>query len=216
MKRFAGGESSSSGPSCSLESRSPPVFNSSHWEASMGNARTSDADATLVRSLDLRDADRVDAGRDSLSVVVKDCIDIAGYVTGCGSAAFATAAPATSHADVVNAVLASGCRIVGKANMHELAYGMTGGECGERHPCEPDLAGFDSSGSSSGSAAAVAAGLCDFAIGTDTGGSVRQPAICCGVYGSSRPMIGSAGQGAAPRKARSIVSAFLREPPPPC
>jgi len=149
----------------------------------MGNARTSDADATLVRSLDLRDADRVEAGQESLSVVVKDCIDIAGYVTGCGSAAFATAAPAASHADVVNAVLASGCRIVGKANMHELAYGMTGVNAVNGTPVNPIWPDLIPGGSSSGSAVAVAAGLCDFAIGTDTGGSVRQPAICCGVYG---------------------------------
>lgn len=118
-----------------------------------------------------------------LRVVVKDCIDVAGTVTTCGSAAFAGAPPATAHAAVVNALLAAGCRITGKAQMHELAYGMTGINAAFGTPVNPHWPDRIPGGSSSGSAVAVAAGQCDFAVGTDTGGSVRQPAICCGVYG---------------------------------
>ncbi len=87
------------------------------------------------------------------------------------------------HADVVANLLSAGCRIVGKTKMHELAYGMTGINAFEGTPINPRYPDRIPGGSSSGSAAAVAAGLVDFAIGTDTGGSIRQPAICCGVIG---------------------------------
>lgn len=117
------------------------------------------------------------------TVVVKDCIDIAGTVTRCGSAARQSAAPAGAHADVVKAVLAADCRIVGKGAMHEFAFGMTGINDTFGTPINPQWPDRIPGGSSSGSAVAVAAGLCDFAMGTDTGGSVRQPAICCGIYG---------------------------------
>ncbi len=117
------------------------------------------------------------------SVAVKDCLDIAGYVTGCGSAAFADAAPAAEHADVVKAILVSGCRITGKTGMHELAFGMTGVNPHYGTPVNVQWPDRIPGGSSSGSAVAAAAGLCDFAIGTDTGGSIRLPAVCCGVYG---------------------------------
>lgn len=137
--------------------------------------QTTDQTRAFVRRLDL--------GRDGLTVAVKDCIDIAGSVTGCGSAAFADAEPARHHAAVVQAVLDAGCRIVGKTQMHELAYGMTGVNAACGTPVNPRWPDRIPGGSSSGSAVAVAAGLCDFAIGTDTGGSVRQPAICCGIYG---------------------------------
>jgi amidase len=129
----------------------------------------------LVQSLDL--------GGTGLSVVVKDCIDIKGTVTSSGSAALQHAAPATDHADVVKSVLDAGCHIIGKAAMHEFAFGMTGVNEVFGTPINPIWPDRIPGGSSSGSAVAVAAGLCDFAIGTDTGGSVRQPAICCGVYG---------------------------------
>lgn len=122
-------------------------------------------------------------GGDGPTVIVKDCLDIAGHVTGCGSPAFANAAPASTHADVVESLLAHGCHIIGKANMHELAFGMTGVNQHYGTPINPRWPALIPGGSSSGSAVAVAAGLCDFAIGTDTGGSIRLPAICCGIYG---------------------------------
>ncbi|NVK47330.1 MAG: amidase [Rhodobacteraceae bacterium] len=131
--------------------------------------------ATLVGTLSL--------GGDGPTVVVKDCIDIAGTVTGCGSAAFSDAAPATEHAEIVEALLNAGCKITGKANMHELAFGMTGVNVFTGTPINPMWPDRIPGGSSSGSAVAVAAGLCDFAVGTDTGGSIRQPATCCGIFG---------------------------------
>jgi amidase len=116
-------------------------------------------------------------------VGVKDSIDIAGFPTRMGSACFEDAPPAAEHAAVVRALLEAGCRIVGKTNLHELAYGVTGINRWSGTPVNPSAAGRVPGGSSSGSAVAVASGLVDFAIGTDTGGSIRIPAACCGVYG---------------------------------
>lgn len=122
-------------------------------------------------------------GGDGPTVVVKDSIDIAGHATRAASRVFERAAPAAQHAEVVAALLDAGCRIVGKANMHELAYGVTGLNAWTGTAANPLYPGRVPGGSSSGSAAAVAAGLCDIALGTDTGGSIRIPAACCGVYG---------------------------------
>ncbi|OLP42996.1 amidase [Rhizobium oryziradicis] len=116
-------------------------------------------------------------------VAVKDCIDIASMVTRCGCEALNTAPPAIANAPVIDHMLESGCQIIGKTRMHELAYGMTGINVFEGTPINPNWPDRIPGGSSSGSAVAAAAGVVDFAIGTDTGGSVRQPAICCGVIG---------------------------------
>jgi len=124
-----------------------------------------------------------DTPADALRVAVKDCLDIQGYPTRCGSAAFAGVAPASAHSAAVQNLLLAGCRITGKTLMHELAYGMTGINAHGGTPVNPRWPDRIPGGSSSGSAVAVAAGEVDFAIGTDTGGSVRQPAICCGVIG---------------------------------
>lgn len=125
----------------------------------------------------------LDIGGSGLEVVVKDCIDVEGVPTVCGSAALLDAPPASKHSDVVSQLIANDCKIVGKANMHELAYGVTGINSVFGTPINPRWPDRIPGGSSSGCAVAVAAGMCDFAIGTDTGGSVRQPAVCCGVYG---------------------------------
>lgn len=117
------------------------------------------------------------------SVMVKDTIDIAGYSTRASSQALADAPAAREHAQVVQAVLDAGCRITGKTSLHELAFGTTGLNAWTGTAANPRYPGYIPGGSSSGSAAAVAAGLCDFALGTDTGGSVRIPAACCGVFG---------------------------------
>ena len=132
--------------------------------------------------------ERFELGGDGLRVGIKDSIDVAGYATRLGSAAFAHAPPAARHAAVVQTLLDGGCRIVGKTGMHELAYGVTGiNRCSgtPRNPRYPDRI---PGGSSSGSAVAVALGAqgypsVDFALGTDTGGSIRIPATCCGVFG---------------------------------
>lgn len=120
---------------------------------------------------------------DGLRVAVKDTIDIAGLPTQAGSAALADAPPASANAEIVDKLLAAGCRIVGKTVLHELAFGVTGINDWAGTPDNPHYPGVIPGGSSSGSAAAVAAGLADIAIGTDTGGSIRIPAACCGVWG---------------------------------
>jgi amidase len=132
-------------------------------------------EAVFVQTLDL--------GGDGLRLGIKDSIDIAGYPTRAGCAALAATPPADKHAAVVAALLEGGCRIVGKTNMHELAYGVTGINAWTGTPRNTRYPDRVPGGSSSGSAVAVAAKLVDFAIGTDTGGSVRVPAACCGVFG---------------------------------
>lgn len=118
-----------------------------------------------------------------LTVAVKDTIDVAGLPTRAGSRALEDAPPAAAHAAVVQAVLDAGCRIVGKTATHEFAYGMTGLNAWAGTPLNPRFPDLVPGGSSSGSAAVAAEGLVDFAIGSDTGGSIRLPAACCGVYG---------------------------------
>jgi len=127
--------------------------------------------------------ERLRLGGTGPKVAVKDSIDIAGVPTRLGSACFADAPPAREHAAVVAAVLAAGCQIVGKTSLHELAYGLTGINAWSGTPVNPRAADRVPGGSSSGSAVAVAAGLVDFALATDTGGSIRVPSACCGVYG---------------------------------
>lgn len=145
-------------------------------------------------------------------VAVKDCIDIAGYRTGLGSRAFDDVEPAAAHADVVTALVGAGARIVGKANMHELAYGVTGLNGWKGTPLNPDFPERVPGGSSSGSAAAVAAGIADFAIGTDTGGSIRVPATCCGVAGL-KPTFGRVSRLGAHPSASSLdcIGPFARD-----
>lgn len=122
-------------------------------------------------------------GQGALSVMLKDTIDVAGYPTRASSRALQEAPPAAQNAAVVDALLAYGCRLTGKTSLHELAFGTTGINHFTGTPENPRYPGRIPGGSSSGSAAAVAAGLCDFSLGTDTGGSVRIPACCCGVFG---------------------------------
>lgn len=117
-------------------------------------------------------------------LAVKDTIDIAGLPTRCGSLALADAPPAASHAVVVARLLQAGCQIIGKTVLHELAFGVTGLNAGGAGtPVNPRWPDRIPGGSSSGSAAAVAAAVAEIALGTDTGGSIRIPATCCGVIG---------------------------------
>lgn len=135
-----------------------------------------------------------DAGNDALSLrfhpdaappraVVKDNVAIAGFPTTMGSARFAGGAPAEAHAEVVRRLLVAGVALAGRAKMHELAYGVTGRNDWAGTPRNPAWPERIVGGSSSGCAAAVATGMVDFAIGTDTGGSIRMPATCCGIMG---------------------------------
>jgi amidase len=111
-------------------------------------------------------------------VAVKDLIDMAGVPTTAGSAAV-DPVPARRDAACLAGVRA-GAVIVGRTVMHELAYGITGVNHWQGTPTNP-LGPFVPGGSSSGAAVVVAAGEADVALGSDTGGSVRIPAACCGV-----------------------------------
>lgn len=126
---------------------------------------------------------RFSVGSGDWLVAVKDTIDVAGFATQAGSEVLADALLAEQHADVVESVLARGGRLVGKTTLHELAYGMTGVNHWAGTPENPLFPHLIPGGSSSGSAAAVAQGEVDIALGTDTGGSIRVPAACCGVFG---------------------------------
>ncbi len=126
---------------------------------------------------------RMSLGDTGLSVAVKDSIDIAGYQTLLGSQAFIREPVPRVTAQVVQQLIDAGFHIVGKTHMHELAFGMTGVNRYFGTPINTLYPDFIPGGSSSGSAVAVACGDADVALGTDTGGSVRGPAACCGVYG---------------------------------
>ncbi|WP_421724752.1 amidase [Bauldia sp.] len=115
---------------------------------------------------------------------VKDIFDVAGYPTGCGNPLKrAEAKPATEHAPAVAALLNAGSRFVGKVHTAELAFSLDGVNSHFGTPLNPAAPDRVPGGSSSGSASAVAAGLVDIALGSDTGGSVRGPASFCGIVG---------------------------------
>jgi aspartyl-tRNA(Asn)/glutamyl-tRNA(Gln) amidotransferase subunit A len=118
-----------------------------------------------------------------VAVGVKDLIDVAGLPTRAGSDVRADAPPAEVDAPVVARLRAAGAVVVAKLHTHEFAYGPTGDVAATgpaRNPHDPSRI---TGGSSSGSAAAVAAGHVPLALGTDTGASVRTPAALCGVVG---------------------------------
>lgn len=127
---------------------------------------------------------RLDTVGDGPRLAVKDCIDVAGTPTTAGCRAIADdARPAAFDAPVVETARRQGARIVGKTNLVELcrhADGVNPWTGTPRNPLDPARI---PGGSSSGSAVAVARGQADVAYGTDTGGSVRVPAACCGVAG---------------------------------
>ena len=156
-------------------------------------ARIEESDDDL-HALVLRDADgalasarALDRGRPTgvlagVPFVVKDNIDVAGQATTCGSRAH-PGTPAAADALVVRRLRQAGAILLGRANMDELAMGastQTSAYGPTRNPVDPRRS---PGGSSGGCAAAVAAGLAPIAIGTDTGGSIREPASQCGVVG---------------------------------
>ncbi|MBP0483538.1 amidase [Sagittula salina] len=121
---------------------------------------------------------------EGLTLGVKDIYDVAGYRTGSGCPiALAMSAVKTVNAPAVQALLDAGARFVGKTHTDELAWSMYGMNAHFGTPVNPAAPDRIPGGSSSGSAVAVAGGLCDIALGTDTGGSVRAPAGFCGVWG---------------------------------
>ncbi len=119
-----------------------------------------------------------------LTFAVKDVIDVAGTVTGCGNPTWAaTHDPAVAHAVAVELLLQSGARCVGKTISDEFAFSLVGENHFYGTPKNHRAPDRVPGGSSSGSASAVASGEVDFAIGTDTAGSVRVPAANCGLLG---------------------------------
>ena len=118
---------------------------------------------------------------DGVPVAVKDELDVRGYPTTAGTKFLREVA--TSDATAVARLRAAGAVIIGKANMHEIGIDTSGFNAHHGTPRNPYAPGRYPGGSSSGSAAAVAAGLCPIAVGADGGGSIRIPAALCGVVG---------------------------------
>jgi amidase len=119
-----------------------------------------------------------------LTFAVKDLIDVAGVPTGGGNPDWPAIHPTPArHAWVVQTLLDAGASVIGKTVTDEVSLGILGENAHDGTPLNPAAPDRVPGGSSSGSASAVAAGLCDFALGTDTGGSVRVPASFCGLFG---------------------------------
>lgn len=143
------------------------------------------ADSALAEATQSESEVRAGNGRGpvhGIPIGLKDIIDTTGVRTTAASAVFGNRTP-TADADVVKKLKAAGAIIIGKQNLHEFAYGGSSviSHFGPvRNPANPE---FIAGGSSGGSAAAVASGMCYAAIGTDTAGSIREPAGLCGVVG---------------------------------
>ncbi|MFO1087259.1 MAG: amidase [Reyranellaceae bacterium] len=119
-----------------------------------------------------------------LTFAAKDLFDVAGVPTGGGNHDWPTGRPVpTRHAWAVQTLLDAGATLIGKTITDEVSLGILGENAFDGTPLNTRAPDRVPGGSSSGSAAAVAAGLCDTALGTDTGGSVRVPASFCGLYG---------------------------------
>jgi amidase len=117
-------------------------------------------------------------------LVVKDVIDVAGAVTGAGNPDWAGAhGRATADARAVEALTGAGAELIAKGRCAELAFSLSGDNAHYGMPVNPAAPGRDPGGSTSGPAAAVAGGLCELGLGTDTLGSIRVPASYCGLYG---------------------------------
>jgi len=121
---------------------------------------------------------------DGMTFGAKDLYDIAGHVTGYGNPEWAqTRGPAATNAYAVQALLDAGATLAGKTHTDELAYSLMGANAHYGTPTNTADPRRVPGGSSSGSAAAVAAGDVDIGLGSDTGGSVRIPASFCGLWG---------------------------------
>ncbi|GGC86463.1 amidase [Chelatococcus reniformis] len=119
-----------------------------------------------------------------MTFAAKDLFDVAGYVTGSGNPDWErTHAPAKRHAAAVKALLDAGATLAGKTITDEISLGLVGRNQFYGTPLNPKAPDRVPGGSSSGSASAVAGGLVDTALGTDSGGSVRTPAAFCGLFG---------------------------------
>lgn len=143
-----------------------------------------------------------DEDGDGPIVAVKDLVDVRGMVTT-GGGIILDPVPAIDDAPLVRRMREFGCVVVGKTNLHEWAFGVTSENPhygAVRNPHDPERV---SGGSSGGSAVAVAAGMCDWAVGSDTGGSIRIPAGLCGVVGF-KPTVGTVDTGGVIPLSRSL------------
>jgi aspartyl-tRNA(Asn)/glutamyl-tRNA(Gln) amidotransferase subunit A len=140
------------------------------------------ADEALVAAREL-DGQEPAGPLHGLPVVVKDLFDVAGAPTTGACGAYQGRAAAARDSDVVAALRAAGAVVVAKTNQHELGAGATGLVSAFGPTWNPWGEGRIAGGSSSGSAAAVAAGAVSLAIGSDTGGSIRMPSSFCGITG---------------------------------
>ena len=139
---------------------------------------------TFILRIDDTPAGSAGPAADAPRLAVKDLIDVAGTPTTAGSALVAERArPAAADAACVATARTAGARVIGKTNLHELAFGGTGINPHFGTPVNPLDPARIPGGSSSGSAVAVARGDADVAIGTDTAGSIRTPSACCGTVG---------------------------------
>ncbi|MFV0297671.1 MAG: amidase family protein, partial [Hyphomicrobiaceae bacterium] len=143
-----------------------------------------DATGFLVPGTDVHIAGRANGPLSGLTFVAKDLFDVAGHVTGAGNPDWArTHAPAARHGWAVATLLDAGATLRGKTITDEISLGILGENAFYGTPLNPAAPERVPGGSSSGSASAVGQKFCDFALGTDTGGSVRVPASFSGLLG---------------------------------
>ena len=144
-----------------------------HTDAALDDARRAEAEIA---------AGRRRGPLHGVPVALKDIFDVAGRVTRAGSRIL-DGPPAPRHAHVVERLLDAGAVLIGRLNLHEFAFGLTTSNPHFGPTCNPWRLDRVPGGSSGGSGAALAAGLCAFSLGTDTGGSIRIPAAACGIAG---------------------------------
>jgi amidase len=155
-----------------------------HTSAAAGEREMKDTLGAFVPGSELRIAGAGEGPLAGLSFAAKDIYDLAGQVTGCGNPDWArTHEPAAATAPAVQALLDAGATLFGKTITDELAYSLNGQNFHYGTPANANAPGRIPGGSSSGSASAVASGLVDLALGSDTGGSIRVPASYCGILG---------------------------------
>ena len=143
-----------------------------------------DSAGAFVPGTQVRVPGRAGGPLSGLTFAVKDLFDVAGEPTGGGNPDWGRTNPIPDrHAALVDRLLRAGASVAGKTITDEISLGILGENAFHGTPRNPAAPGFVPGGSSSGSAAAVGADLVDFALGSDTGGSVRVPASFCGIHG---------------------------------
>ena len=150
----------------------------------MSNRQVITDDLNAFANLDVHVPGAADGPLSGMTFAAKDIFDVAGHVTGGGNPDWQrTHGPPERTAPAVQVLLDAGATLVGKTHTDELTRGIMGTNPHYGMPVNTAAPGRVPGGSSSGSASAVAGGVVDFALGSDTGGSVRMPASFCGLYG---------------------------------